>query len=102
MYVYMYISIIKVILTLFQLLFKPLKRKYSVLKHFAQVRRGREGHNHAVRSTREHEEAKNQDRHLEVTGHAMKPSQPSTAMVEITESSNCDEPIWNVLEVLSS
>ena len=64
--------------------------------------RGREVRNHVIRSTQETEEAEKLDRHLEVTGHAMKPSQPNAAIVETAANSNCDESIWNVLEVLSS
>lgn len=64
--------------------------------------RDREGRKRTIRSTQETEEGGKQDRHLEVTGHAMKPSQPNTTMVEIAANSNCDESIWNVLEVLSS
>lgn len=39
--------------------------------------------NHIKRSTQETEEAEKQDRHSEITGHTMKPSQPNTTMVEI-------------------
>ena len=64
--------------------------------------RGREGYNHTIGSTQETEEAENQDRHLEVTGHAMKAPQPNTTMVETAANSKCDESIWNILEVLNS
>lgn len=97
------------IIFLNKLWFKLLRRNYAALEHlYGEISsvhptgRGRERHNHIIRSTQETEEAEKQDRHLHVTGHAMKPSQPNTTMVEIAASSNCDEYIWNVLEVLSS
>lgn len=102
-------NILFLLVFFFKLWFRLLRRNYTALKHLqteiSSVRptgRGREGHSHIIRSTRATEEAEKRDRHLEVTGHAMKPSQPNAAMVERAANSNCDESIWNVLEVLSS
>ena len=55
---------------------------------------------HIIGSTDEKEEGENHDRHCESTGQAVKPSQPQGAVAAV--NSICDDPMWNILKVLSS